>query len=603
MMSHEADLSIDEKTHLSSKRSVSRPGNHPSKKMKKKHTDPAVVELRSIVQQSCKTNDLMRAIEAYEQAIENNTHIEAQSFYNLLSLCDGIERSIHVGTPKNSPDDNSDSKSEVRRVDVETRQRYAFQIKQHMDQLSIPLTETAYTALIKLLCKAQPAKAQEMLEEAEAVQQCKPKLRMYAPLLIAYCERGEMMLALKIWHRLSKQELVLGEREYAALIRCATTTGNSRVMERVLSDLAEDVLVPSRETCLAITDWFKSAAACAYGTVSPSDSETKLLLQDIKVEQSGTTPSMGPVQTKNKNGWGISNACLVDTATGVLQTGCLQGASLQPATISKQTWDEMKTLNATIVTSGKLQEDDSQFQGGRKGPKKMVADHVLRERRRHWTAFQDYLSRRCQKGRLDYVIDGANVGYFEQNFAGAPKHVDYNQIDWVVRHLLRNDKNILLVMHARHFAPHMLPRQFEPIVKSWLDRGLLYKTPRSMNDDWFWLQASLVSGPGTLVLTNDEMRDHHFQMLAPRSFLRWKERHQVHFAFGSWEKDEHGKSLGRRVELTFPDIYSRRIQRVCDGLVIPLPKRGDENRFLDGSYVADQDEPTEETYICIRPEA
>ncbi len=44
-------------------------------------------------------------------------------------------------------------------------------------------------------------------------------------------------------------------------------------------------------------------------------------------------------------------------------------------------------------------------------------------------------------------------------------------------------------------------------------------------------QAAFI-GVGAMVITNDKMRDHHFQMLSHRSFLRWKERHCVHFSFG-----------------------------------------------------------------------
>lgn len=33
------------------------------------------------------------------------------------------------------------------------------------------------------------------------------------------------------------------------------------------------------------------------------------------------------------------------------------------------------------------------------------------------------------------------------------------------------------------------------------------------------------------MVTNDEMRDHHFRMLSPRWFNRWKERNQIHFSF------------------------------------------------------------------------
>ena len=157
-------------------------------------------------------------------------------------------------------------------------------------------------------------------------------------------------------------------------------------------------------------------------------------------------------------------------------------------------------------------------------------------------------------------------------------------------------------MHERHFSPSLMPRRFRPLIQSWERAGILCKSPAGMNDDWFWMQAALVSGPGTLLVTNDEMRDHHFQMLSPRSFLRWKERHQVHFHFGGDAPNNSSRGGGRRpVVLIYPEIYSRRIQRVGDGYVIPHPKRGDENRFLDGAHFAEEDAAEEETCLCIRP--
>ena len=153
-----------------------------------------------------------------------------------------------------------------------------------------------------------------------------------------------------------------------------------------------------------------------------------------------------------------------------------------------------------------------------------------------------------------------------------------------------------MVIHSRHFASNMMPREYIPLERKWKEEGVLYCTPPGMNDDWFWLHAALHCGPTTLVVTNDEMRDHHFQMLAARSFLRWKDRHQIHFSFGAWQKDHT-----REVKLVYPDVYSRRVQCVEDGLVIPRAKRGDERRFLDGTHVASEDEPAEEMYECIRP--
>jgi hypothetical protein len=171
---------------------------------------------------------------------------------------------------------------------------------------------------------------------------------------------------------------------------------------------------------------------------------------------------------------------------------------------------------------------------------------------------------------------------------------------------------VVVFLNARHVSSPLMPPHAEPIVRSWRDAGALYVTPRGMNDDWFWLHAALVRR--SLVVTNDEMRDHHFQMLAQRGFLRWKDRHQVRFRFGEWigacrddsgdrvpSNAPHEQQRHRSVELVFPCGYSRRIQRVEDGLVIPMPKRGDEKRFLDGSHQADDSAPVEETYVCLRP--
>ena len=53
------------------------------------------------------------------------------------------------------------------------------------------------------------------------------------------------------------------------------------------------------------------------------------------------------------------------------------------------------------------------------------------------------------------------------------------------------------------------------------------------------------------MISNDEMRDHHFGMLAPRSFVRWKERHVVHFSF---------KFRTAEPELEYPPVFTTAIQ-------------------------------------------
>jgi len=569
------------------------------KHVRSKHTDPKVLEIRRKIQIGCRDNDLESAMKAYHEAIENNIRVEAQSFYNLLNLCDGLERTVHVGTPKGperavSPNPAAAACSHI---DNKQRQEYAFKIKEHMEALSLPLNEAAYTAIVKVLIRNKEyEKAEEILDESESVQQCKPRLRLYAALLSAYSEERHMLEALSCWLRITKQKLDLTERELLALMQCAIGTGDAAVFDRVVREIAELVPVPSKETVSAILEWFESPHAVFHEDEiripkKADEGKVKALLNEIFRDEVEGPPSLGPIQSAK--GWLTSSAVTVDHADGTLKEGCLKGCKLQPVPLSERAWNEMLSMNEKIVLEGKLENNKSKFQGGRKG--EMRNDFDPEERKNKWTHFVDFLEAR---GKVDVVIDAANVGYFKQNFADAPKHVDYEQIDWVAQRFLSMNKKVLLVLHERHFSPNLMPEKYQPLQSKWEQSGILYKTPAGMNDDWFWLHVALKHR--SLVLTNDEMRDHHFQMLAPRIFLRWKERHQVHFNFGEWENTDGDGNRGRRVNLEFPSAYSRRIQRIDAGLAVPLIKKGDENRFLDGSHVADDDEPSIETYLCIR---
>ena len=464
-------------------------------------------------------------------------------------------------------------------VHVSTRQALARRVKEYMDEHQIPLTETAYTALVKLWVRAGDLEqAAIWIQEAEGVQQCRVKLRLYAPLLSAHCANGRLDEALRVWLQLSRQGLTVSERELVDLWKVATHCHSQVVIERLLSDLADEVPVPSHEMTAALKEWF----ATTHAVDEKQETSRKGLLDQIPSD----APKIGSLACDKP--WTISDGCTVDS-DGILLDGCLKGSRLKPIHISEKAWSDLIAMNETIVRDGEIKGHSSKFQGGRKGQKRKLDDRAREQREHHWLQFERFL----ESHQPDVVVDGANVGYYETNFEGAPRHVDYKQIDWVVDDLRRQGKKVLLIMHCRHFSRQTMPDAYVPLMKRWLNDGILYRTPPGMNDDWFWMHAALSSGPGTLMVTNDELRDHHFQMLAERWFVRWKERHQVHFSFGSWLD-------GRRVvQLVYPEVYSRRIQRLGDGLVIPLPKQGDENRFLDGQHVADASEPAHETYLCL----
>lgn len=54
------------------------------------------------------------------------------------------------------------------------------------------------------------------------------------------------------------------------------------------------------------------------------------------------------------------------------------------------------------------------------------------QRKQQWEGYRGWLERRG-KERYNVIIDGANVGYFKQNAAGAGELADLRQVDWAVK--------------------------------------------------------------------------------------------------------------------------------------------------------------------------
>lgn len=598
---------------------------------------------------------------------------------------------------KDAISDEGTSREKVA-VSIENRRDFADEIQKHMNALSVPLNETSFTSLLRLYTTKTPYdlyRAEEILSKAEnsiysssspsssttSTQESDvnsktnlknksnlifiPKLRMYSSLLTAYCSTGNLRGALKIWERLcamkrhlhefyknsqsysakDSQTLDLSEKEYCALLQCATKNKNKNIFSEILNQLADVILVPSNETTIAICDWFRNK-------IKEIEENKDIMLSDFNLS---LNTDVADIMEKSIpcSGCEISDSCPVDLRTGIIKSGCMANSQLLPLKISPRACISLLKMNETIVSQGSLEEHKHvTFQGGRKGKKRFNSfsqeklDSLMEQRKKHWQEFKDWLHNvvgppkhpyennedkneteefaNTTKKPFDFVIDGANVGYYQTNFAGAASHVDYLQIDWLIQHLMaikEGQASILLVMHERHFLSHVVPDWAKPIVQKWKDSKILYQVPRGCNDDWFWYHAALwctncsssstistsSKSSDTMVITNDEMRDHHFQMLAAGYFLRWKDRHQIHFSFGDWTD---GKK--REVLLTYPEIYSRRIQRIIIpsehqsnsnkkyGIVIPLPKSGDKNRYLDEEKITTASCAIQtENYVCI----
>lgn len=577
---------------------------------KTKNIPSEILSTRRSIQHCCRDNDLPNGLQVLQTAVKECVYLEAQSFYNLLNLCEGSFNSrVHVGTPRpredrksddtvksgDAQDGNVDRDTEShQKKDISLSQRlfYANTIHSLLSQLNIPCTEPTYTALIRLASRVGDfTQAEKYLDEAEGTQQCKVKLRMYSALLRGYCgdyfheatvtsvatdkvngrnlTKDNLINALKVWIRMFNNsgtsndpnlfgegispKIQLSEIEYASLIKAATELHDGAVMERVLSDLAERVLIPGLETTESILGWFRADSKSGNSTESSA-------LDNVTVPPREGV-SIGEVCTGINKRWRIFQGCTIDSPTGQLTLVNEEGTTncdlndtfkLKPVELTENNWVELRKMNSKIVVEGQLDGHMSQYQGGGKGKKRLRdanGNDIMKNssaksssnlKKREWRAdawkqFESFIEAHPP---YNTVIDGANVGYFQQNFGNAPKHVDYEQIDWLLRHLLEQNsgQHIILFLHERHFSPKLCPPWAFAIIEAWdgdaapYNKLTVYRTPSGMNDDWYWMHAALVSGTNAqpvLAVTNDEMRDHHFQMLAQGSFLRWKERHQV----------------------------------------------------------------------------
>uniref|UniRef100_M4BWN3 Mitochondrial ribonuclease P catalytic subunit n=1 Tax=Hyaloperonospora arabidopsidis (strain Emoy2) TaxID=559515 RepID=M4BWN3_HYAAE len=172
-----------------------------------------------------------------------------------------------------------------------------------------------------------------------------------------------------------------------------------------------------------------------------------------------------------------------------------------------------------------------------------------------WDDFKQWLEK---YGPFEVLIDAANVGYCNQNFQGGG--FDYGQIKLMVQHYEAKGKKVLIVLHERRISDEQVPVKHRAQIVQWGVSHNMFNCQPGNNDDWYWLYAAVKLGKRTLLVTNDEMRDHHFQMIHNRAFARWKERHQVRY-----------QVHGRRVTVDEPLPYSERPQRV--GNVWHFPSR------------------------------
>ncbi|KAK9153728.1 hypothetical protein Sjap_001208 [Stephania japonica] len=126
----------------------------------------------------------------------------------------------------------------------------------------------------------------------------------------------------------------------------------------------------------------------------------------------------------------------------------------------------------------------------------------------------------------------------------------------------------LVVLNKKRYWSLMKDPSNRELLEEWTKQDVLYTTPNGSNDDWYWIYAAVKLK--CLLVSNDEMRDHIFELLRRNFFLKWKERHQVHFIFRKGS-----------LQLQMPPPYSVVMQESEKGHGMCLLQTGATMRHLE----------------------
>lgn len=133
---------------------------------------------------------------------------------------------------------------------------------------------------------------------------------------------------------------------------------------------------------------------------------------------------------------------------------------------------------------------------------------------------------------FDIVLDGLNVAHADQEDKSRKNLA--MQLFHVVNHLSKYVRRIL-VLGRYHMKEWPLP-----IMRAVRSKSSIFYVSNITQDDPYLIYAALASGPKTLLVSDDMMRDHMSRLPDPQSlhlFKKWQQSHQVYLQKGENENE------------------------------------------------------------------
>lgn len=540
-------------TPLQSRNSMAEANGFRLSKRAKKN--PEELQLILKLNLCSKHGDLHGALEVYDTAKQRGVLNLKQHHYNvLLYICSGAasgsitrrrsgkdEKSSDVAFHEANKQIGKESEGSMDRdsdadvicfspEDMEFAAKRGTEIYEDMIQAKVPFNEATFTSVARLaVAKGDGDMAFETVKKMAAAN-IASKLRSYGPPLLCFCESNQVEKAFEVDDHMCAAGVFPDETLLEALLKLSIAAGLEDKVYSLLQRLRTTVRDLSPATIETIERWFNSEAAASAGKGEWNNPPSKEECRKAAEAGGGGWHGLGWL---GKGEWKTKR-------TNISKTGLCLTCGEKLCTIDLDPEETEKFAKSVAELAFQREHNSYEFQ-----------------------AFQEWLD---ENGPFEAIIDGANIGLYNSQARG----FNFTQVATVANAIKARSstkKPPLIVLHCRRTsdgAP-LSPRS-QDIVSDWIENNALYSTPHGSNDDWYWLYAAVYCK--CLLVTNDEMRDHLFELLGDDFFPKWKERHQVRFTFST-----------NGLELFMPPPYSTVIQESQNGCWHIPQTGGDDMEF------------------------
>ena len=508
---------------------VAEDGSQPPPSKKSKRIITPIEEYHKQMGLCSKHRDLSQAMALFREKETAGVHATLKICNNLMFLC-------------------------FQETTIELRIAASKEILNYMKERNIKYDETASSNAVRLTSMAGNIKqAMELVEQMRA-DDWTPKKRTYTPIFQFHPTKNfnDLYDLNVIYLESEKDKVECTEEEFRFMLKACVAV---KQLEQ-----EGNMTVPEFNNSLSPTSFFNQTCERMKQFVYSIDDSTLKILQNwCHLSSTNSTIVTSSLSSSNVSSSSSSTTSTTSTtstsSTSTNSTNSTNSDTSFPSlplsirkTFIQQDTCECQQCNYVLPSIDLTPEQNDTVL--RQIITSLASDTSKFEPFKHWL-------QRVYPNGAEVVIDGANVGYFGRR---PPKEkLNFQQIDRVIRAFTdceakEDRKTVLLILHQRHFKN--LSHRNKRLVDGWKQARFLYQTPHRMNDDWFWLWCAVWSSrfvKQPFVITNDQMRDHHFQMLSARYFLKWRERHVVRFGF------ERLNDLKCPPTLWFPLPYSTQI--------------------------------------------